>query len=325
MSTVKFPKGKTIDTRDLDSLAPAFKRGESRCGVYRLHFANGEAYCGQATNVIRRYSAHRRHHPDIVKVDFFPFSKARLNEAEQILIRETERDTSLRNIMLTGRPRGNEVVEITTSTGSTVALPWEPERAKSATQSYADTIDPKLATLIQHPAFLELRALVGWYIARTIPDPAATAGQLWTVTCLPSTNRTKTEQRLLTLSCGNLETLFVVASMSEDYANDPEAFVDVNLNTALLSDEEKFADPHGRWQIYRLGYRGEKVSSLQLDLVTLLEIIDGEVAFPYLDELLGEAYELNTRLMRRGSTMYTRFHNQKLADLLLAEAVVWDF
>ena len=77
VNRMRFPKGKSIDTRDLDSLAPAFKRGESRCGVYRLRFANGEAYCGQATNVIRRYGAHRRHYPDIVGVDFFPFSKAR--------------------------------------------------------------------------------------------------------------------------------------------------------------------------------------------------------------------------------------------------------
>ena len=28
--------------------------------------------------------------------------------------------------------------------------------------------------------------------------------------------------------------------------------------------------------------------------------------------------------MRRGSTMYSRFHNEKLADLLLAEAVAWE-
>ena len=36
------------------------------------------------------------------------------------------------------------------------------------------------------------------------------------------------------------------------------------------------------------------------------------------------AFNLNTRLMRRGSTMYSRFHNNKLADLLIAEAVTWE-
>lgn len=45
---------------------------------------------------------------------------------------------------------------------------------------------------------------------------------------------------------------------------------------------------------------------------------------PHLDEMLQEAFRLNTRLMRRGSTMYSRFHNKKLADLLIAEAVTWE-
>ncbi|WP_296111047.1 GIY-YIG nuclease family protein [uncultured Corynebacterium sp.] len=247
-----------------------------------------------------------------------------ITAAEQFLITETEAQYSVRNIMLTNRPRGNDTAEIVTLKGSNVSLPWERERAKGATQSYADEIDAKLAQLLRHPTFLEIRALLGWYIANTMPDPAATAGQLWTVTCMPSTNRTPTGHRLLTLSCGNLETLFIVASKSVDYANDPNAFVTVNVNTASLDSHTQFRDPSGRWSIFSRGYRGEKVSSLELDLGTLLAVIDGHIEFPHFDELLAEAYTLNTRLMRRGSTMYSRFHNEKLADLLLAEAVAWE-
>lgn len=214
---------------------------------------------------------------------------------------------------------------------------WERERAKGATRSYADTIDQKLAELLRHPSFLDIRAIVGWYIANTVLDPAATAGRLWTVTAMPSTNRTKTEHRLLTLSCGNLETLFIVASTSEDYENDPDAFVAVNINTTLFEDPRKVRDrtglqwedadglhSTGRWVVFEAQYRGEKVSSVQCGLETLAQIIDGDIDFPNLDEFIAKAYELNTRLMRRGSTMYTRFHNQKLADLLLAEAATWD-
>lgn len=53
---MQLPKGRSYDVRDLDSLAPAFKPKQSRTGVYRLHFANGEAYCGQAKNVLVRYA-----------------------------------------------------------------------------------------------------------------------------------------------------------------------------------------------------------------------------------------------------------------------------
>lgn len=337
---MQLPVGRTIDVRDLTSLAPAFKKGESRCGVYRLHFANGEAYPGQSKNVVNRFASHRRKWPDVVAIDFFPVPADQLNEAEQFLITETERDYSVRNILLTNRPRGNDVTEIVTSNGSTVALPWERERSKGAAQSYADSIDQKLVTLLRHPVFPEIRSLVGWYIAQTLQDPAGTVGQLWTVTCLPSTNRTSTEHRLLTVSCGNLETLFIVASKSVDYANDPDAFVRVHLNTARFEDEEKLMDPQreehqdpndpdlirafARWHVYDVAYRGERVTSFEFGLDSLLGIIDGDIDFPHLDELLAQAFNLNTRLMRRGSTMYTRFHNEKLADLLLAEAVVWD-
>lgn len=324
MTGMQLPEGRTIDVRDLSSLAPAFKKGDSKCGVYRLHFENGEAYPGKSKNVVSRFASHRRRWPDIVAVDFFPMPEDQITAAEQFLITETEAQYSVRNIMLTNRPRGNDTAEIVTLKGSTVSLPWERERAKGATQSYADELDAKLAQLLRHPTFLEIRALLGWYIANTMPNPAATAGQLWTVTCMPSTNRTPTEHRLLTLSCGNLETLFIVASKSVDYANDPKAFVAVNVNTALLESHTRFRDPSGRWSIFSRGYRGEKVSSLELDLGTLLAVIDGHIEFPHFDELLAEAYTLNTRLMRRGSTMYSRFHNEKLADLLLAEAVTWE-
>lgn len=337
---MRFPKGKTIDTRDLDSLAPAFKRGESRCGVYRLHFANGEAYCGQATNVIRRYSAHRRHHPDIVSIDFFPFAKARLNEAEMVLIRETESEMPLRNIMLTGRPRGDELVEILTSSGSTVALPWEQTRAKGAVKSIADAGEPKLALLLSHPAYPVIRSVVGWYIALTIPDPAATAGQLWTVSCLPSTNRTDQSERLLTISCGNLETLFVGASRSRDYANDENYFVYVDINTTAIKQQQVFYDPEAmdplkntgphmqgssaRWLVEPRRYRSESVTRFGFPLAIIYEITVSETEFPALDDFIDAAYELNVRLMRRGSTMYEKYHSERLAELLIAEAAIWE-
>lgn len=335
---MQLPKGRTYDVRDLDSLAPAFKPKQSRTGVYRLNFANGEAYCGQAKNVLIRYSKHRRTWDDIESIDFFPVALKNLNEAEQLLITETEAVKSLRNKMLTNRPRGDEVVEIVTSTGSTVALPWERARAKGATESYADAVDPKLAELLRHPFFLEVRSVVGWYIAKTIPDPAGTAGQVWTSTCLPSTNRTKDEHRLLCISCGNLETLFIVASTDFETS---DAFISVRLNVALMDNPERFHDPEGkqwqdevdpdvihstgRWLVLESAYRGERVTSLVFGLNTFAEIIDGSIEFPSFDELVEKAYELNVRLMRRGgSTMYTRFHNRNLAHLLLAEAVTWD-
>ena len=86
MTGMQLPEGRTIDVRDLSSLAPAFKKGDSKCGVYRLHFENGEAYPGKSKNVVSRFASHRRRWPDIVAVDFFPMPEDQITAAEQFLI-----------------------------------------------------------------------------------------------------------------------------------------------------------------------------------------------------------------------------------------------
>lgn len=58
MLIMQLPVGRTIDVRDFDSLGPAFKKGEPKCGVYRLHFENRKAYQGQSRNVVRRFAGH---------------------------------------------------------------------------------------------------------------------------------------------------------------------------------------------------------------------------------------------------------------------------
>ena len=92
---MQLPAGRTIDVRDLSSLAPAFREGDSKCGVYRLHFENGEAYPGKSKNVVSRFASHRRRWPDIVAVDFFPLPEDQITEAEQFLITETEAEYSV--------------------------------------------------------------------------------------------------------------------------------------------------------------------------------------------------------------------------------------
>ena len=51
------------------SVADLFKP-QKRCGIYILHFANGEFYAGQAVDVTRRYAQHRSTYDDIVKLSF---------------------------------------------------------------------------------------------------------------------------------------------------------------------------------------------------------------------------------------------------------------
>lgn len=89
------------------TVADLFKPDE-RCGVYVLHFSNGEIYAGQAKDVTRRYVQHCRTHGDITQISFKPVSQDRLDEEERSIIHELERrGWSLRNVIFTSIPKGD--------------------------------------------------------------------------------------------------------------------------------------------------------------------------------------------------------------------------
>ena len=88
------------------SVADLFKPGE-RCGIYVLHFANGEFYAGQAIDVTRRYIQHCNTHKDIEKLSFKRTSQDCLDEEERQVIRRLEENKwLLRNVVFTSLPKG---------------------------------------------------------------------------------------------------------------------------------------------------------------------------------------------------------------------------
>ncbi len=88
------------------SIADLFKP-KNRCGIYVLHFANGDFYVGQAVDVTRRYVQHRKIHTDIEKIAFKRVPRSRLNDEEHSAIWRLEQNGwPLRNIRFTSFPRG---------------------------------------------------------------------------------------------------------------------------------------------------------------------------------------------------------------------------
>ena len=85
---MELPQGRLLDVSDMDSLASCFAGGQSRCGVYRIRFSNGDAYCGQTKDMVTRFNKHHRTYDDIVTVEFFPMLEKDLNKAERALISE---------------------------------------------------------------------------------------------------------------------------------------------------------------------------------------------------------------------------------------------
>lgn len=304
-------RGTAYQVEDLDSVSVLF-HGEDKRGIYRLSFANGEAYVGQAENVVRRFADHRRRWDDIVGFEFFPVPGPEpLLAAERILIAETERTCSLRNVVDTKRPRGEKDYVIEVSEGSSVSLPWD--RAKRKT--LADDSLPKFFQLARRPDYFFTREIAGWFIHQTIPDPLATRGKLWTVSCLPSTNKRRDYFRTFCISAGNLEMM-----VGEVY---DETTPQVRINTERNEEFSKYQGIHHGWEMGDAEYPIAQTTWWLFNAFYLYDVVMGQEEFPALDAMLESAYALNVRMMRRGGTMYQRFHNTELGADLMGAAAKW--
>ncbi len=69
------------------------------CGIYILHFTNGEFYVGKSINVIDRFAQHARNYHDIDKISFKQAIKSKLDEEEKRVTKLLESNgILLRNI-----------------------------------------------------------------------------------------------------------------------------------------------------------------------------------------------------------------------------------
>lgn len=80
------------------SLGVCFKPGEPRCGIYIVEFRDGDRYVGQAIDVIRRFSDHRRRWEGIIGIQFRAVPREGLNDAERQMVRLVEATHCVRNI-----------------------------------------------------------------------------------------------------------------------------------------------------------------------------------------------------------------------------------
>lgn len=287
-------RGTAYQVEDLDSVSVLF-HGEDKRGIYRLSFANGEAYVGQAENVVRRFADHRRRWDDIVGFEFFPVPEPEpLLAAERILIAETERTCSLRNVVDTKRPRGEKDYVIEVNEGSSVSLPWD----RSKRKTLDDGARTKFLQLARRPDYFFTREIAGWFIYQTIPDPLATRGKLWTVSCLPSTNKRRDYFRTFCISAGNLETM-----VGEVY---DKTTPQVRINTERNEEFSKHQGIHRGWEMGDAEYPIAKTTWWLFNAFYLYDVIMGQEEFPALDAMLEGAYALNVRMMRRGGTMLLR-------------------
>jgi hypothetical protein len=201
------------DVQDGGSLA-LFVEDRSRCGIYWLDFEDGASYVGQSVDARTRLATHRRRWSDVTTARFAECLPERLDELEVAAIQHVQKTRPLRNVLLTSRPGGDDDLVVTVRQGQSLALPWDRGRRGrlNDTPPYLPDDVPAKANwerLSRHEQYPHLVASLRALLLETFPSPAHTAEVLWTLTALPSTNKSAGWRRLCTLSAGRVEILRV--------------------------------------------------------------------------------------------------------------------
>jgi hypothetical protein len=276
-------------------------------------------YVGQTRQIVARYATHRRHHGDIIALNFAPCPIEDLDESERREVRRQEAAHSLRNLNLTGWPAGRGDLDVTVHDGASIFLPWERKRRVRVgdTGDGGDTtMQRRFWDLAARPDYEEMADALARYVDECIPDPFGTQRVLWTLVALPRTSRAREQRRLFTLSCGGRETLFAV---EHEDGRSTRLEIHVNVDGDRAREELSASSPRLLHELMMmrlepLTYGDEVVHRSVSRRWSALERLLGH---PYFAEA---AYKLNTMQMRRRSSPYQRHHNQAFADDVLRRA-----
>lgn len=248
----------------------------------------------------------------------------RLDELELAVIQHVQRTRPLRNILLTSRPGGLDDLIVTIREGASLALPWERERRGRLLE---ETVGPPSGRqtnaswerLRLHEDYPRLVSSLRTLLLESFPSPAQTQELLWTLTALPSTNRSAGWRRLCTLSAGRLEILRV---FEEDLNGQKVLHWFLNLHPEASRRRVRSALAETDAQdstVRRVAYRAvpERVWTIgAVGLGSLDALLEDE-------HVLDEAYRLVVMLMRQGLNPLRRHHNHPFAsDVLRTSAIV---
>jgi len=291
------------------------------CGIYILLFADGEEYVGQTVHFPTRFSTHRRRWTDIRAVRFAAVLFEDLYEAERAVIRHrTSAGVRLRNLTLLSQPLGSspfdlivdrEVQAAWLEVEATNEGPVDLDEQRVLIAQRRIRTRTRLDELRAHTRFQDVLESVAGYIAFVIPWPHQTEGMQWTLTALPSTALARDNRRLATLSIHNVEVLVLGESRDADGQWHPYTF----MNTGLMSRvPSEIAHLVSKVDGYRSAGRVHRIEVAGCDAVLdLLSIPRVRLA----------ARSLALGQLRKGQSVFSRFHNDAFADEVFAKLSGW--
>lgn len=279
------------------TIADLIPPSKKRCGIYLLTFSDGLFYIGQAVNVVRRFSQHRKRHDNISTVAFQAVPEEALDAVEKSLIQRAERE---------GRPITNRVY-VSTIIGETdldeLISPEEQQQWLNTPSLFHH--EPRQVNVTSQRLALQ----------QTVPVPQRTEMSFWSLSCLPSTNRT-TYPRYVAISINGMETFVIGHEVGRP--DDYWALLNVAKSVLLSGSRMRKAALKIRYPWVSLNEK-RKYKAGGPDQIYLSVTTDTAATRLLRDEnVLAAARRLNLNLMRKGPTpLYAGNHCFDLADVIL--------
>lgn len=321
-SAIGFPA--LIDVTSLQSVAHLFGASKKRCGIYLLAFQPGLFYVGQAVEVVRRFSQHRKNHDDIVGFSFIPVPKSELDVTEKGLIFKAESiglkiTNAVHVTSIVGDTDFDLVVPITEqnswlcATGR-VALSIDSGPKIVLPESQQVRYAKQFSRFGQQPLSARSLALLKQYLHACVPAPRRTEYSFWSVSCMPTTGNTEWK-RLLCVNAAFME-LFVVGHEQKD----PTvlwSFVNV-AEDVLLEHWKSINRLKQKYPFLRLE-RSDYRDAGQHQVRLLCQGASASMEVLLHDPGISKAAAtLVLRVMRKRATIFGKYHCPQLADLALA-------
>jgi hypothetical protein len=297
------------------SIADLFRPGQ-RCGLYILHFANGDIYAGQSLEVVRRYSDHRKVHSDLTAIQFRRLHQSTLDTEERALIRRLEESGyRLRNITFTSLPKGESDFDLLMDAQEQEKWLTDPgysphDGSRIENESLCHKYEAKFTRFMGMPYARDAIDLLAIYAAQCIPIPIQSELAFWGCSCLPEFRGPGVT--IYSRININWQEVFTVSTRHNDLR--------ISIHLAKTPLQVAF----GR-SLRRLcnAYPGLTISYHQYvpggqDQINLvMSGVRGANDLLSNKEVMFAARLFNQRLMKKGPCIYGRYHCMGLADQIL--------
>lgn len=294
---------------------------ENRCGIYVLHFGDNVYYAGKSINIANRYKQHRQNHRDIEKISFKLIPKDMLDIAEKEAIKALELEAELRNISLVTDPkRDMPLDDIFSPDEQTTWLESHSPIIKHRSRAEQETLRKKysavFARIMKNTDFTEKSLpVMRKYVECCIPEPFLTEVDFWSVSCL---NRGGLYSRIniywqeiLRLGEDHVAIFLMDSELNKCHDFHPQSLMSLKFKSPLFPTKLYMRYPS-------LIMVSSPYAKNGLDQCCLI-IEDYEDALKILDEPIIrraiKAFTLSS--MRKGPTVFSRYHSVDLADDLL--------